>query len=709
MANWTALKAAIAAVIKTNGKKEITGAVLQSTLNTIVSNLGENATFKGVAYPDTIPGYNDGQVFYIASKPGIYVNFGGINFVNLGLYILKYIPGSGWDYENLSYVITEATQIINNPDEEDITVSSGQLKLRNRNNYKIIRADFNWSSDLSSYKNSILEIRYKHDCGGNNIVLPNNVTLLFTGGKLLNANNITGTNTKIISDLNHIFDNINSFDGTFIVNNAFPEWFGAIGDGINDDTIYINSVIKSNISKNIILSHKYLCSNAIKINNINYLNITGNGDIYYFGDNYLFELIGLCNKISINNLRLWNKSLSNNSICAIGCNSGQTISNTSFSNLYIENFNIGITHNADLAGSWNNGICHNNIFKNIKGTKAGFGYGIHTGNAFNISIYQNTFDNCERHSIYISKGEQCNCIIDSNIIINHRKNVYDENIRPAIDIIRSSGVICINNILKDCYGTAIEVSHDSSLKLNCNNILISNNQIINPLENVPVIHIGESLIPTNYHTYNIDVVNNKITCDSQKRTGSIIIIRNGKEINIKNNILYVNHSNLALPIFVELGDNRYINSDSHIKNIKITDNICNGDSDILIANSKLIYVCSQLCIGSSTYHIEKNISTNWETIIYFYKSPTNQNSKFEFKKTLTTPLGAINSGSYLIRDIAFPGVKPTSNISGTTEGLDGSIIYTFFTANNSIRIQVNNISGTQKILESTVFTIKIND
>ena len=91
MANWTALKAAIAAVIKTNGKKEITGAVLQSTLNTIVSNLGENATFKGVAYPDTIPGYNDGQVFYIASKPGIYVNFGGINFVNSGLYILKYV------------------------------------------------------------------------------------------------------------------------------------------------------------------------------------------------------------------------------------------------------------------------------------------------------------------------------------------------------------------------------------------------------------------------------------------------------------------------------------------------------------------------------------------------------------------------------------------------------------------------------------------
>lgn len=78
MANWTALKAAIAEVIKTNGNKEITGAVLQSTLNTIVSNLGENATFKGVAIPTTVPGTPDGIIFYICTEKGTYTNFNGI-------------------------------------------------------------------------------------------------------------------------------------------------------------------------------------------------------------------------------------------------------------------------------------------------------------------------------------------------------------------------------------------------------------------------------------------------------------------------------------------------------------------------------------------------------------------------------------------------------------------------------------------------------
>lgn len=78
MANWTTLKKAIASVIKTNGNQEITGAVLQSTLNSIVNAVGENATFAGVATPSTNPGTPDGPVFYLAVEPGTYSNFGAI-------------------------------------------------------------------------------------------------------------------------------------------------------------------------------------------------------------------------------------------------------------------------------------------------------------------------------------------------------------------------------------------------------------------------------------------------------------------------------------------------------------------------------------------------------------------------------------------------------------------------------------------------------
>ena len=78
MANWSDLKASVAEVIKTNGNQEITGAVLQNVLNNIISNVGGNASFVGVATPSTNPGTPDGNVFYIASESGTYSNFGGI-------------------------------------------------------------------------------------------------------------------------------------------------------------------------------------------------------------------------------------------------------------------------------------------------------------------------------------------------------------------------------------------------------------------------------------------------------------------------------------------------------------------------------------------------------------------------------------------------------------------------------------------------------
>lgn len=75
MGGYEELKAAIAAVIKANGNNEITGAIMQNVLNTIVSTVGANKTFVGIANADTNPGTPDGNVFYIAYTAGNYVNF----------------------------------------------------------------------------------------------------------------------------------------------------------------------------------------------------------------------------------------------------------------------------------------------------------------------------------------------------------------------------------------------------------------------------------------------------------------------------------------------------------------------------------------------------------------------------------------------------------------------------------------------------------
>ena len=78
MGNYEQLKQAVSDVIKTNGNQKITGAIMQNALLSIISTVGSNATFAGIATPKTNPGTPDQNVFYIAIENGIYSNFGGI-------------------------------------------------------------------------------------------------------------------------------------------------------------------------------------------------------------------------------------------------------------------------------------------------------------------------------------------------------------------------------------------------------------------------------------------------------------------------------------------------------------------------------------------------------------------------------------------------------------------------------------------------------
>lgn len=96
MANWSTLKAAIANIIKTNGNQEITGQLLQNVLNNIVSSVGENSTFAGIATPATNPGVPDGPVFYFANEPGLYSNFSSIIISYYGICILYNDMNNSW-------------------------------------------------------------------------------------------------------------------------------------------------------------------------------------------------------------------------------------------------------------------------------------------------------------------------------------------------------------------------------------------------------------------------------------------------------------------------------------------------------------------------------------------------------------------------------------------------------------------------------------
>lgn len=128
MGTYEELKAAIQQVITTNGNNEITGALLQQTLLSIVNSVGVNAMFAGIAIPSTNPGTPDQNVFYFATTEGTYVNFGGISVENGESVILTNKTGY-WLKQKIGLVTEQQIQELANNSESKFLELIGEAQL----------------------------------------------------------------------------------------------------------------------------------------------------------------------------------------------------------------------------------------------------------------------------------------------------------------------------------------------------------------------------------------------------------------------------------------------------------------------------------------------------------------------------------------------------------------------------------------------------
>lgn len=148
MGNYEQLKAAIAAVIKANGAQEITGDVLQATLLSLVSNIGDNATFAGIATPTTNPGTPDQNVFYLAAQPGVYSNFGGVKLTDQVLIFSN--KNRSWVKTDFgiatSAKVTEVVEYLNNKivvkNLVDIMTVDKETSIKDKITTKIVNDNF---------------------------------------------------------------------------------------------------------------------------------------------------------------------------------------------------------------------------------------------------------------------------------------------------------------------------------------------------------------------------------------------------------------------------------------------------------------------------------------------------------------------------------------------------------------------------------------
>lgn len=259
MANWTTLKAAIADVIKTNNNQEITGAVLQNTLNGIVNAIGENATYAGIATPSTNPGVPDGPVFYFANSTGVYSNFDGIELKNQGLAVLYNKTGT-WQ----SLVVYEAAAEEGNSDQ--ITMSQKAIT----NSLKKARA-------MSLY---------------NRIVLYGSGVINFTRGGFMNS---TGE-INIASDSYGYSDLIFlPKNGTYVIthhatNNSHAVVFDEnldVVEAYNSGTDYKTTITTGEDDRYLVISNNFSMVSSPDFEHSNSIYDTAIEDLKYLSERYL--------------------------------------------------------------------------------------------------------------------------------------------------------------------------------------------------------------------------------------------------------------------------------------------------------------------------------------------------------------------------------------------------------------------------------------
>jgi hypothetical protein len=461
-----------------------------------------------------------------------------------------------------------------------------------------------------------------------------------------------------------------------------PAMFGCIGDGVEDDTTRLQSAINALAYGQTLRIDDFHAVTGLYIEDKSSIKITGNGRVSLSGaasGAYALELVGTISRLEISGIEITGDGNSGYTQTAIGNDSGQTISDVTFSGLLIRNINVGISCNAYLSGTYDNAVIENVTLRNILGTVSGSGYGVHVARASDVRVSAVVVDNASRHAFYQAAGDDVGNIYANCVIRNHRSGVAEDALRAAFVVARSSGVTLDTIFFIDGYDGGLEIAQETVSSSNCSKVIVTNCQFINRQNVVPSITIGEQAIPGSYNVSDATITNCKFFEDYDVCLGGPTIkILNGLRLTLSECSLRRTNAGTTTGAFAEIGDSLYASNSGDIGDIIVQDN--QVDADAQAGGSFAFYISTPLCTGSGDprYTLRDNTTVNFASQISFQVTPTNPNSRLKFSASVVVDIPNILANTIYAAALTVEGVKPTSQVVGRPQySLGGDVIYNF--------------------------------
>lgn len=174
------------------------------------------------------------------------------------------------------------------------------------------------------------------------ITVPENCIIEFDGGSISGSHAIVGQNTAIVATSVKIFEATIAFHGSWNVNEIYPEWFGAKGNGASDDAVAIQKALSfSGLTKSSVLisAKEYGVGTTIYIPSFAKILGVDHHFSVLKAITYIDAILQTANNatlITIDNIRLDGNNIASKGL-SVGSLQGKVTAHCTFQNIRVKN------------------------------------------------------------------------------------------------------------------------------------------------------------------------------------------------------------------------------------------------------------------------------------------------------------------------------------------------------------------------------------